>query len=59
METLLDLTFNNPIFITISILIIWFAPGILIRRMAERKYLEKKERIQKEKIAKLYPNSKN
>ena len=58
METLLDLTFNNPIFITISILIIWFAPGILIRRMAERKYLEKKERIQQEKIAKLYPNSK-
>jgi len=58
METLLDLTLNNPIFISVSILIIWFAPGIVIRRIAEKKYISKQKEIQAQKISKLYPKGK-
>ena len=54
---LYDLTLNNPIFITALILTIWFLPGILIRRIAERKYLNKKKEEQTKKINKLYPKS--
>tara|TARA_Y100001968_G_scaffold114826_1_gene104227 strand:- start:1643 stop:1822 length:180 start_codon:yes stop_codon:yes gene_type:complete len=59
LETLLDLTLNNPIFITVSILVIWFTPGIIIRRIAEKKYIANKKELQAEKIAKLYPKAKN
>ena len=59
METLLDLTLNNPIFITVSILVIWFTPGIIIRRIAEKKYIANKKELQAKKIAKLYPKAKN
>ena len=37
-ETLKSMTIDNPIFITVLILVIWFAPGIVIRRIAEHKY---------------------
>ena len=59
MQKLLDLTLNNPFFITASILFIWFAPGILIRRIAEKRYLKEKEDAQAKKIAKLYPKANN
>tara|TARA_B100000700_G_C14734379_1_gene709931 strand:- start:616 stop:795 length:180 start_codon:yes stop_codon:yes gene_type:complete len=55
LQKLLDLTLNNPLFITASILFIWFAPGIVIRRIAEKNYLEEKQEAQAKKIAKLYP----
>tara|TARA_Y100001968_G_scaffold293318_1_gene299182 strand:- start:410 stop:589 length:180 start_codon:yes stop_codon:yes gene_type:complete len=58
MDVLLDLTLNNPIFITVSILIIWFAPGIIIRRVAEKKYIDSKKKLQEKRIAKLYPKEK-
>tara|TARA_Y100001968_G_scaffold333927_1_gene401242 strand:+ start:23936 stop:24118 length:183 start_codon:yes stop_codon:yes gene_type:complete len=57
LQILLDLTLNNPVFITVSILIIWFAPGIVIRRMAEKRYIKEKEEAQAQKIAKLYPKT--
>jgi len=58
MNTLLDLTLNNPIFITVSILIIWFAPGIILRRIAEKRYQKKEREERAQKIAKLYPKAK-
>ena len=58
MNIILDLTLNNPIFITVSILIIWFAPGIILRRISEKRYLTKQKEIQAEKIARLYPKDK-
>ena len=58
MDILLDLTLNNPIFITVSILIIWFVPGIIIRRIAEKKYIDNKKKLQEKRIAKLYPKEK-
>ncbi len=58
MNTLLDLTINNPIFITVSILIIWFAPGIILRMITEKRYRKKEADERAQKIAKLYPKSK-
>jgi len=55
---LIDMTINNPIFIFSIITVIWFIPGILVRRFNERKQRKKKERIQADAIEKLYPKSK-
>ena len=56
---LIDMTINNPIFIFSIITVIWFIPGILVRRFNERKQRKKKERIQADAIEKLYPKSKD
>tara|TARA_B100000965_G_C19058154_1_gene526643 strand:- start:322 stop:492 length:171 start_codon:yes stop_codon:yes gene_type:complete len=53
------MTINNPIFIFSLITVIWFIPGILVRRINELKKTKKKEKIQAEAIKKLYPNSKD
>jgi len=58
-NTLLDMTINNPIFIFAAITVIWFIPGILVRRYNEKKILKKKERTQADAIKKLYPKSKD
>ena len=55
---LLDMTINNPIFIFAVITVIWFIPGILVRRINELKLKKKKEKSQSEAIKRLYPNSK-
>ena len=34
---------------------IWFVPGAIFRRLAERKYQEHKKALQAKKISKLYP----
>ena len=57
-NTLLDMTVNNPIFILSVITIIWFIPGILVRRFNEKKRLKKKKENQYEAIQKLYPKTK-
>ena len=57
--TLLDMTINNPIFIFAVITVIWFIPGIVVRRYNETKQLKKKEKIQADAIQKLYPKSKD
>ena len=56
-NTLLDMTINNPIFIFSIITIIWFIPGILVRRFNEKQRTRKKKKIQNEAIQKLYPKS--
>ena len=58
-NTLLDMTINNPIFIFAAITVIWFIPGILVRRYNEKKILKKKKRTQADAIQKLYPKSKD
>ena len=52
---LLDMTINNPIFIFVVIIVIWFIPGILVRRYNELKQRKKKEKSQADAIQKLYP----
>ena len=58
-NTLLDMTINNPIFIFSVITVIWFIPGIIVRRINEKKRLKKKKKIQDDAIQKLYPKSKD
>ena len=57
-NTLLDMTINNPIFIFAVITVIWFIPGILVRRYKETKQINKKKRMQDAAIQKLYPKDK-
>ena len=52
---LLDMTINNPIFIFVIITVIWFIPGILVRRYNESKQRKKKEKSQADAIQKLFP----
>ena len=56
---LLDMTINNPIFIFALIIVMWFIPGILVRRLRELKQKKKKEKSQADAIKKLYPRSKD
>ena len=58
-NTLLDMTINNPIFIFAVITVIWFIPGILVRRYNETKQIKKKEKMQADAIQKLYPKPKD
>tara|TARA_Y100001968_G_C18752908_1_gene434153 strand:+ start:21 stop:242 length:222 start_codon:yes stop_codon:yes gene_type:complete len=54
-NTLLDMTINNPIFIFSVITVIWFIPGILVRRINEVKQKNIKKDNQANAIDKLYP----
>ena len=56
---LLNMTVNNPIFVLALITVIWFIPGIIVRRFNESKLIKKKENNQVEAIRKLYPKSKD
>jgi len=56
---LLDMTINNPIFIFAVITVVWFIPGILVRRITELKQIKKTKKRQADAIKKLYPNSKD
>ena len=53
------MTINNPLFILALITVIWFIPGILVRRLNELKLTRKKEKNQADAIRKLYPKSKD
>tara|TARA_Y100001968_G_C18921158_1_gene509831 strand:+ start:113 stop:340 length:228 start_codon:yes stop_codon:yes gene_type:complete len=58
-NALLDMTINNPIFIFVVITVIWFIPGILVRRFQELKQIKKNKKIQADAIEKLYPKAKD
>ena len=57
--TILNMTINNPIFILALITVIWFLPGIIVRRFNELKQIKKKEKTQADAIKKLYPSPKD
>ena len=58
-SVLLDMTINNPIFIFALITVIWFIPGILVRRINESKQIKKKQKSQADAIKSLYPKPKD
>ena len=58
MNTLADMTINNPIFIFVIITMIWFLPGLVLRRIAENKFKKNKAKKQAHAISKLYPKQK-
>ena len=55
LDTLLNLTWRNPLFMLVVIGIIWFLPGIVVRRIAEKRYKASKKEAQAKAISKLYP----
>ena len=57
--TILDMTINNPLFIFAVIIVIWFIPGLIVRRYNELKQIKKKKKTQAAAIKKLYPKSKD
>ena len=59
LDTLRNMTLNNPLFIFALITVIWFLPGIILRRITKKKAEEKIIRSQKEAISRLYPKSKD
>ena len=58
-STILDMTINNPLFIFAVITVIWFIPGIIVRRYNELKQQKKKKKNQADAIKKLYPKGKD
>ena len=54
-STLLDMTINNPIFIFAIITVIWFIPGLIVRKISENKQKSKKKKSQDEALKRLYP----
>ncbi len=42
----------------LGVVFIWFAPGLIIRRMVEKKNKSAKEEAQVKAIARLYPKAK-
>ena len=58
-SNIVDMTINNPIFILTLITVIWFIPGIIVRRLTESKRINKKKKNQAEAIKKLYPQAKD
>ena len=57
-NTLLQMTWYNPIFMIVTIGIIWFVPGMVLRRFLKRRYESDKAKAQADKIARLYPKEK-
>ena len=53
------MTINNPLFIFAVITVIWFIPGIIVRRYNELKQIKKKKQNQADAIERLYPKSKD
>tara|TARA_B100000965_G_scaffold73008_1_gene57600 strand:- start:708 stop:869 length:162 start_codon:yes stop_codon:yes gene_type:complete len=53
------MTINNPIFIFAVITVVWFMPGIILRRFKEKKQIKKKKKMQSDAIQKLYPKSRD
>ena len=58
-NTIIDMTVNNPVFVFTLITVIWFIPGIIVRKINELKRIKKKEKKQADAIKKLYPDSKD
>ncbi len=58
-STIADMTVNNPIFILTLITVIWFIPGIVVRRINTSTKIKKKKKKQADAIKKLYPKPKD
>ena len=56
-EEIIRLTWRNPAFMAIAIALVWLIPQLFIRKIMEKKYVQRKIEIQKNKIQKLYPTN--
>jgi len=56
-QEIIRLTWRNPAFMAISIALVWLIPQLFIRKIMAKKYEQRKIKIQKNKIQKLYPTN--
>ena len=56
-QVFIKLTWRNPAFMAIAIVLIWLIPQLFIRRILSENYEKKKLHKQKNKIEKLYPKT--
>ena len=56
-QEIIRLTWRNPAFMAIAIALVWLIPQLLIRKIMEKKYEQRKIEIQRNKIQKLYPTN--
>ena len=56
-QEIIRLTWRNPAFMAIALALVWLIPQLLIRKIMNNKYNQRKIEIQKNKIQKLYPNT--
>ena len=56
-QEIIRLTWRNPAFMAIALALVWLIPQLLIRKIMNNKYNQRKIEIQKNKIQKLYPNA--
>ena len=56
-QEIIRLTWRNPAFMAIAIALVWLIPQLFIRKIMEKKYEQRKIKIQKNKIQKLYPTN--
>jgi len=54
-QEIIRLTWRNPAFMAIAIALVWLIPQLFIRKIMAKKYEQRKIKIQKNKIQKLYP----
>ncbi len=55
LDGLADITWRNPIFMLVLFGVVWYLPGLILRRVTEAKKIENKKKIQQDKISRLYP----
>jgi len=55
LQQLSYMTWKNPIFMLVFFSVIWFLPGILIRRRVEFLNTKKREAERASRLSKLYP----
>ena len=56
-QEIIWLTWRNPAFMAVAIALVWLIPQLFIRKIMEKKYVQRKIEIQKNKIQKLYPTN--
>ena len=56
-QEIIRFTWRNPPFMAIAIALVWLIPQLFIRKIMEKKYVQRKIEIQKNKIQKLYPTN--
>ncbi len=55
LDGLADITWRNPIFMLVLFGVVWYLPGLILRRVTEAKKIENKKKLQQDKISRLYP----
>ncbi len=56
-QEIIRLTWRNPVFMAVTIALIWLIPQLIIRKILSENYKKKKLEKQKDKVGKLYPKA--